>query len=102
MNALTYVSPAEQLQAIMNMASHTRHIMCLTAFHPDQIASDVAQAGFYPLLLNQRDIHNGWGERISSTPLKTDFPGYSWKLPPYETQSIDYEWRYASIFIRNI
>ncbi|MFC4622259.1 CheR family methyltransferase [Comamonas nitrativorans] len=101
MNALTYVTPAEQSTAIMNIASCTRYIMCLTAFHPDQIKSDISHSGFHPLKLNHREIHNGWSERLSSIPLKAGAPDYSWKLPPYEIQSKDYEWRYASIFIKD-
>lgn len=101
MNALTYVTPTEQSTAIMNIASCTKYIMCLTAFHPNQIELDASNAGFHPLKLNQREIHNGWSERLSSIPLEAGTPEYSWKLPPYETQSIDYEWRYASVFIKN-
>lgn len=101
MNALTYVTPAEQTATIKNIASYTRHAICLTAFHPDQIFNDMSLIGFHPLMLNHQKIHDNWTERLSPAPIASESPEYSWKLPPYERQSPDYQWKYASIFVKN-
>jgi hypothetical protein len=100
MNALTYVTPAEQAEAILQAGRYARALLCLTAFHPDSIARDIAGIGFVPWMPHQREIHDAWLERLSGDPVAPDDPDYSWKLPPYDTLRDDYAARYGVIFAR--
>lgn len=100
MNVLTYLSPDDQTLAIVNMAKSARKFMCVTAFHPDQIKSDMEFAGFEPVEKNQEEIHNAWGDRIREGGAEAGTPAYSWVIPPYNTDAPDYNWRYCAIFKR--
>lgn len=100
MNVLTYLTPTQQTEAIRNMAGYAKSYLCLTAFHPDQIRSDVEAVGFAPYLARLEQIHGAWVERIQPTAPARGTPEYSWVLPPFETTTQDYQWRYASIFRR--
>ena len=100
MNALTYVSAQEQEETISHAAGYAREVLCMTAFHPDSIARDIARIGFSPLMLNHRQIHEAWVERLSEEPVASDHPDYSWKLPPYDDTCPDFAARYGVIFVR--
>lgn len=100
MNVLTYLSPEEQTIAIVNMAKSARRYLCVTAFHPDQIRSDMEFAGFEPVPTAQEEIHNAWGDRVREGGAEPGTPGYSWIVPPYNTKAVDYDWRYSAIFTR--
>jgi len=100
MNVLTYVTPAEQTRAIATMAAATAHYLCLTAFHPDSIKSDVESAGFEPVMDDQSLIHNSWGDRVRPGGATPGSPEYSWMVPPYNMDCADYAWRYCAIFRR--
>lgn len=101
MNALTYVSAEQQSAAIARCAASARHLLGLTAFHPETIKRDVGSAGFAPLVTSHREIHEAWGDRLVNGPVAPASNEYSWQLPPYDTPTIDREWRYGSLFIRN-
>jgi len=100
MNALTYVTPAEQTRAIATMAAATAYYLCLTAFHPDSIKSDIESAGFEPVMEDQASIHDGWGDRVRPGGAVPGTPEYSWMVPPYNMDCGDYAWRYCAIFRR--
>ena len=100
MNVLTYVTPAEQTRAIAAMAAATAHYLCLTAFHPDSIKSDIESTGFEPLMDDQALIHNAWGDRVRPGGAAPGMPEYSWMVPPYSVDCDDYAWRYCAIFRR--
>lgn len=100
MNVLTYLTPAQQTQAIATMAASCRSYLCLTAFHPDTIKADIEAAGFEPVLTDQEVIHNFWGDRIREKAAEPGAEDYAWKVPPYNTDAPDYAWRYCAIFKR--
>jgi chemotaxis methyl-accepting protein methylase len=100
MNVLTYVTPADQTRAIATMAAATTHYLCLTAFHPDSIKSDIESVGFKPVMDDQALIHNAWGDRVRPGGAVLGTPEYSWVVPPYNTDCDDYAWRYGAIFQR--
>lgn len=100
MNALTYVTAKEQSMALAMSAKNARHVMGITAFHPDSIYDDLARIGFSPCMQSHQVIHEAWGDRLSSAKLEPDSPDYSWRLPPYETNSPDYSFRYGTLFVR--
>lgn len=100
MNVLTYLSPEEQTLAIVNLSRTARKYLCVTAFHPDQIKSDMEFAGFEPVPTNQEEIHNAWGDRVRVGGAEPGTPGYSWIVPPYNSTAPDYDWRYCAIFAR--
>jgi chemotaxis methyl-accepting protein methylase len=100
MNALTYVSPQEQTQVISSAAAYARDLLCMTAFHPDSIERDISGIGFSPLMLNHREIHEAWVERLGAERVPADHPDYSWKLPPYDDAYPDYASRFGVIFAR--
>lgn len=100
MNALTYVSPAEQQLALRRMASCARHALGLTAFHPDTIRADIEGSGFEPWMENHRQIHEAWGDRLAKGPVMPGTPEYSWRLPPYSAETPDYAYRFGAIFVR--
>jgi hypothetical protein len=100
MNALTYVSAAEQTLAIRQAASQARSLLAFTAFHPDSIRADIEGTGFEPLMVNHEAIHNGWGDRLAAGPVDRSSSAYSWKLPPYDRGHADCAWRYGAIFRR--
>jgi len=100
MNALTYVTPAEQTQAIRTMAGSARHLLGLTAFHPDTIRADIESIGFAPVLAGQREIHGGWGDRCVAVSPPAGTPEYSWQLQHFDTALPDREFRYCSLFAR--
>jgi hypothetical protein len=99
MNALTYVSAAEQCAAIALAAEHT-NLLALTAFHPDSIRADLEPAGFTPVMTNHAAIHQAWGDRLTTLPIDPASPEYSWRLPPYSTDHPDFAYRFGSIFQR--
>jgi hypothetical protein len=99
MNALTYVSAAEQRAAIALAAEYT-NILALTAFHPDSIRTDLEPAGFTPVMTNHAAIHQAWGDRLTTQPIDPASPEYSWRLPPYSTDHPDFAYRFGSIFQR--
>ena len=100
MNVLTYLSPDDQTRAIATMAAATTHYLCLTAFHPDSIKSDIESVGFEPVMEDQALIHNAWGVRVVPGGATPGTPEYSWMVPPYNTDCDDYAWRYCAIFQR--
>lgn len=100
MNALTYVSAADQALALSRWAGYTRHVLAVTAFHPDSIMSDLVRSGFVPCTEKHRQIHEAWGDRLAKEPVPPDSPEYSWRLPPYDTPAADYAYRYGSVFLR--
>jgi len=97
LNALTYVSPAEQSLALQHAAAASRHLLALTAFHPDTIRADLGSAGFEPVLEDQRLIHEAWGDRLAPHPVPEDRPEYSWRLPPFDTAVPDRTYRFCSL-----
>ncbi len=99
MNALTYVSPEQQSATIRRWSAHCR-LLGVTAFHPDSIRGDIDAIGFEPCDVNHREIHEAWGDRLAQAPVPRDRPDYSWRLPPYETSSPDYRYRYGALFRR--
>lgn len=101
MNALCYVTSDEQKQAIMNAADYTQNLLCVTAFNPDTIASDLQEAGFEPVIKRQEDIHNGWVDRRTKSPVDPEKPEYLWKLGQYDTSVDDFHYRYGAIFKRH-
>jgi CheR methyltransferase, SAM binding domain len=100
MNALTYVSTAEQHAAIALAAEYT-DVLALTAFHPDNIRADLEHVGFRPVMENHAAIHQAWGDRLTTRPIDPASPEYSWRLPPYGTDNPDYAYRFGSIFQRS-
>ena len=86
--------------ALAMAANNARHVMGITAFHPDTIYDDLAHVGFTPFMQAHKEIHEAWGDRLSAAKLKPDSPDYSWRLPPYETNSPDYLFRYGTLFVR--
>jgi len=100
MNALTYVTAKEQSMALAMAAKNARYVMGITAFHPDSIYDDLGHIGFSPCMQSHQKIHEAWGDRLSSAKLEPDSPEYSWRLPPYETKSPDYHFRYGTLFVR--
>lgn len=101
MNALTYVSVADQSDALDRWAGYARHVLAATAFHPDSIMSDLVRAGFTPCMANHRTIHEAWGDRLVAKPVARESPDYSWRLPPYDSSVSDHAYRYGSIFLRD-
>lgn len=101
MNALTYVSAHDQSMALEMLATYTRHLVGVTAFHPDSIRTDLVRSGFEPYGKNHRRIHEAWGDRLSKEPVPPNSPEYSWRLPPYDDSVVDYLYRYGSLFISN-
>jgi chemotaxis methyl-accepting protein methylase len=100
MNALAYLTAEEQQRAIRRVARYARVALGLTAFHPDTIQADVTEAGFRPVEQNHLEIHNCWGDRLTTGEIVPGSPDYSWRLPPYSTQPSDFSYRYCSIFTR--
>ncbi len=100
LNALTYVTPEQQTRTIEHCADYCRDVLALTAFHPDTIAGDLHGAGFEPVMTRHRAIHESWGDRLAPGPVPAGTPEYSWRLPPYETGTADYAYRYGSLFAR--
>lgn len=98
MNALTYVTAAEQHQAIVQAARVSRCVVGLTAFHPDTIAADVAAAGLVPWLDAQQSIHEGWGDRLIDGPVLPESPYYSFQLPRRRPEVPDAASRYCALF----
>lgn len=101
MNALTYVTPQQQGQAIANIASYTKHLMALTAFHPDNIRQDIERVGFVPDGDALECIHAAWGDRLSAQAISPDSPDYAWRLPPFDAEHPDAAYRFCSIFLRS-
>ena len=101
MNALTYVSAEEQSCALDRIAGYARHLVAVTAFHPDSIKDDLQRNGFLPCSVNHRNIHEAWGDRLTSGPVAPNSPEYSWRLPPYDDSVSDYSYRFGSIFLRD-
>lgn len=101
MNALTYVSPAEQSAALSHCAKQARKILAITAFHPDTVRADLQRAGFEPVMEQHRRIHEAWGDRLASGPIPPDSPDYSWKLPPYDETRADFAWCFGVLFQRS-
>lgn len=101
LNALTYVSPAEQSFAIRHAGAAAEHLMALSAFHPDSIRADLEATGFEPVLQSQRLIHEAWGDRRVPQPVSPERPEYSWMLPPFETPVADPEFRFCALFARS-
>lgn len=100
MNALTYVSPAEQSLALQKAAASACRVIGATAFHPDTIRADLEPLGFEPCATAHRQIHEAWGDRLVGHPITPGTPEYSWQLPPYDTETPDAAWRFASLFVR--
>lgn len=102
MNALNYVTADEQSAALSRCAGYCRHVLGITAFHPDSIMADLERVGFTPRMDKQRDIHEAWGDRLATGPVASDRPDYAWRLPPYETVLPDFAYRFGALFERAI
>lgn len=100
MNALTYVSKAEQSAALVQCATYTTQILAITAFHPDSVRDDIVRVGFEPVLNQHRQIYEAWVERLTVGQISPDSPDYSWKLPPYDPSVSDYAYRFGTLFRR--
>ncbi len=100
MNALTYVSAEDQSAALNRCARYCRHLLGVTAFHPDSIRHDLEGVNFEPYVDRHRNIHEAWGDRLVPGPVPPDSPNYTWQLPPYETSSPDFTYRYGALFTR--
>lgn len=98
MNALTYVSADEQRRAITGAARRARHVVGLTAFHPDTIEADVRAAGLAPWPGRQRAIHAAWGDRLVDGPVAPESPYYSFQLPRHFVDGADAAYRYTALF----
>lgn len=92
MNALTYVTPAQQHDAIVAMAGYTRQILCLTAYNPDIIKAAILAARFAPVRDHWLAIHYGWRERLRLRRAKPGSSRYDWVLPalPFFLRDLDY------------
>jgi len=98
LNALTYVTPAEQSRCIANVARYNRSLLVACAFHPDSIESDLVAHRYRPITTRIAQIHDGWSERIRATGLPSPgTPEYSWVIPPF-SEVPGFEYRYCSIF----
>lgn len=100
MNALTYVTPAEQSAAIANAAQSGCALLGLTAFHPDSIRADIDAVGFEPVMTSHQLIHESWGDRLTDRPIDPASAEYSWRLPPYDASAADAPWRFGAVFRR--
>jgi len=100
MNALTYVTPAEQHLAIVGAAQSSRSLLALTAFHPDSIRADIGAVDFEPVMANHQLIHDSWGDRLTDKPIDPGSQEYSWRLPRYDGGRIDAAWRFGALFRR--
>lgn len=100
MNALTYVSVAEQSKTIDRLAACSPRVLALTAFHPDSIRDDLIRQGFVPSMENHRLIHESWGDRLSKLPVSPGSPDYSWRLPPYDESVPEFAYRFGSLFVK--
>jgi hypothetical protein len=97
MNALTYVTPEQQAQAIRNIAGYNNRYLILTAFHPLTIEEDLKANGYQPVLDNVEEIHNSWGDRVGQCAPKN----HSWMLPRFSKVE-GYEYKYCAIFEKTI
>ena len=100
LNALTYVTPAEQSLAIAGAAANSRAVLGLTAFHPDTLRADIDAVGFEPVMNNHQLIHDSWGDRLTDRPIEPGSQEYSWRLPRQLPEIADARWRFASLFRR--
>jgi len=100
MNALTYVTPAEQHLAVAGAAESSRSLLALTAFHPDSIRSDIDAVAFEPVMTNHQLIHESWGDRLTDKPIDPRSQEYSWRLPRYDSGQADAAWRFGALFRR--
>ena len=98
----TFVSPEEQSAALSRCAAYCQHVLGVTAFHPDTVKADLDRLGYVPCMDGHREIHEAWGDRLGSGPVPADNPDYSWRLPPYETDSPDFAYRYGALFKREV
>jgi hypothetical protein len=98
LNALTYVSPGKQRQAILSMGSYARSYLGLTAVSPSIIKQAVHDAGFEPVA--RRDwisIYYGWGDRIRLRPGRRE-----WALPVVPFLMRDWRFSASSLFCRRL
>jgi chemotaxis methyl-accepting protein methylase len=100
MNALTYVTPAEQRLAIAGAAQSSRSLLALTAFHPDSIRADIEAVNFEPVMASHQLIHESWGDRLTDNPIDPGSQEYSWRLPRYDGSRVDAAWRFGALFRR--
>lgn len=96
MNAMTYVTPAQQSEAIRKIAGYNSRFLMLSAFHPDGIKADLQQAGYAPVAERRGEIHNAWGDRVTSGPIAPQES--SWRVPPYSEEVADFEYKFGAIF----
>ncbi len=98
LNALTYVTPAQQHEALLRIAGYNSEWLVMAAFHPDSVRGDLQAAGYVAVPDRIADIHNGWDERIRDADLPPpDSPDYSWVIPPFAAVP-GHEYRFGSIF----
>jgi len=100
LNSLTYVSTAEQKEAIRRMARYTRHLLCVTAFDPDIIRQAMDEAGFAPVARHWRAIYYGWQNRLRFKPARRGTQKRSWVLPLVPLYLKDRAYKVCSIFAR--
>lgn len=97
MNALVYVTEAEQRRVFERISSYNTHFLVATGFHQETIRSDLECNGYEPVLTNIEDIHNNWTDRIRPEPiLKANLPSNiyaDWSLQPFAKES---DWQYKS------
>ena len=101
MNALTYVTPQQQNLAIRNISRQTRYVLGLTAFHPDSIRRDLRENDFAPHLNAIESIHSSWGDRLTNLPIDRSSAEYSWRLPPFDPNIPEADYRFCSLFTRS-
>jgi len=100
MNALTYVTAAQQRTAILRAARHTGTVLGLTAFHPDTIRDDIEAAGLVPWMGSREPIHHAWSDRLVDGPVDRSSPSYSFQLPWHMDHDPDAAYRYCALFVR--
>ena len=96
LNALTYVSPEEQREAILSMGRYARSYLGLSAVSPSIIKRAVQDAGFEPV--DRSDwirIYYGWRDRIRLRPGRRE-----WALPVLPFLMRDWTFSASSLFRR--
>ena len=101
LNALVYVTEAEQRQVFERISTYNTHLLIVTGFHQETIRSDLESNGYEPVLTNIEDIHNNWTDRMRPEPiLKADLPSNiyaDWSLQPFAKES-DWQYKFCAVF----
>jgi CheR methyltransferase, SAM binding domain len=98
LNALTYVTPQQQHEALLRISAYNTDLLVMSAFHPDTVREDLDAAGYVPVKDRIGQIHDSWGGRIRhGKPALPGSPQYSWTVPPF-VDTPGGEYRFGSIF----